>query len=45
VDELPQAIQVVTGWDEIEQGIFEGRRFPPDRMAARLRELARSDAQ
>ena len=45
VDELPQAIQVVTGWDEIEQGIFEGRRFPPGQMAARLRELARSDAQ
>ncbi len=38
--EVPPQVQVVSGWDKVEQGIFEGASFPPDRMVKILRDRA-----
>ena len=37
---LPPAVQVVTGWDQIEQALFAGASYPPAGVERRLRELA-----
>jgi hypothetical protein len=37
---LPDAVQVVTGWDEVEQILFGGKAFPRSAMEKRLRDLA-----
>lgn len=38
--ELPPDVQVVTGWKEVEQGVFEGTVFPPARMVKMLKDRA-----
>jgi len=38
--ELAPQVQVVTGWKEVEQGVFEGATFPPARMVKMLEERA-----
>lgn len=40
IAELPAAVQVVTGWDQVEQGVFEAASFPLPGMVAELRKLA-----
>jgi hypothetical protein len=34
--ELDSEIRVVTTWEQVRQGLFEGASFPPDEMAASL---------
>jgi len=34
-------LHVVDGWSEIESGVFQGKAYPPDRFARRLRVEAR----
>ena len=38
--QLPPAVQVVTGWDQIAGVLFEGASYPRPAAEARLRELA-----
>ena len=38
--DLPDAVQVVTGWDQIEKALFDGGRFPRSAMEQHLRDLA-----
>lgn len=38
--ELPDAVQVVYGWDEVRRGIYQDEGFPPGRVVDRLRRLA-----
>ncbi len=40
IDALPEAIQVVTSWKDVERGITSGARFPPSAVAAELRARA-----
>ncbi|MGB2936882.1 MAG: hypothetical protein WBD05_01585 [Phycisphaerae bacterium] len=40
LEALPEAVQVVTGWNQIEKTVFNGLSFPPSSMRRRLRELA-----
>jgi hypothetical protein len=37
LDPLPDAVQVVTGWREIERAVFEGATFPKTALQDRLR--------
>ncbi len=36
---LPDAVQVVGGWDEIESAVFDQASFPPSRMRQRIGEM------
>jgi hypothetical protein len=38
---LPEAIQVVTSWDQIGAGIYQDEKFPPSRMVSILEGMAR----
>ena len=40
VGKLPEAVQVVTGWEQIEKCMYAGASFPRSRMVAELRKLA-----
>jgi hypothetical protein len=40
LDGLPASVQAVSGWDEIERGLFKGEKFPVGRMQKRLRDRA-----
>ena len=40
IDELPPAVQVVTGWDQVEKALFSGASYPPAETEKRLRALA-----
>lgn len=40
VDDLPDAIHVVTGWNQVEAILFDGKAYPPDPMAKDLRARA-----
>jgi len=37
---LPPAVQVVTGWNEVNKALFGKARFPAAKMVARLRKMA-----
>ena len=37
---LPEAVQAVTGWDQIEKAVFGGAAFPRSGMVAELNKLA-----
>ena len=37
---LPEAIHVVTGWDQVEAILFDGKSYPPGPMAKDLRDRA-----
>ncbi|MDK1031914.1 MAG: hypothetical protein QGD94_07905 [Planctomycetia bacterium] len=38
---LPEAVQVVTDWSQIEKGIFDGASFPRSKAQEQLRKLAK----
>jgi len=38
---LPATVQVVSSWDQIERGIFDGQKFPPSAMVSLLQDQAR----
>ncbi|MFW6133635.1 MAG: hypothetical protein ACOC8F_07030 [Planctomycetota bacterium] len=38
---LPEAVDVVTDWDEVARAVFEGARFPARRIEQRLEQRAR----
>ena len=40
LDPLPDAVQVVTGWREIERAVFQGATFPKTELQERLRKRA-----
>ncbi len=40
VEALPDAIHVVTGWEQVEAVLFDGKAYPPDPMAKDLRARA-----
>jgi hypothetical protein len=40
LDPLPDVVQVVTGWREIERVVFGGATFPKTALQARLRKRA-----
>ncbi len=40
VADLPEAIHVVTGWDQVEAILFDGQSYPPGPMAKDLRNRA-----
>jgi hypothetical protein len=42
---LPDDIQAVTGWDQIEKALFDKASFPSSAMESRLRDLAKERRQ
>ncbi len=40
IKDLPDAIQVVTGWDQVEEGLFGRGKYPRSAMEKKLRSLA-----
>ena len=42
LSKLPPAVQVVTGWGQIEQAMFGSAKFPPSAAEGRLRKLAQA---
>jgi len=42
---LPEAVHVVTGWDQVEQVLFAGKSYPPGPMAKDLRRRAAEKKQ
>ncbi|MFP4105870.1 MAG: hypothetical protein ACLFVU_07220 [Phycisphaerae bacterium] len=44
IQQLPETVQVVRGWDEVEKGIFDGTRYPKQRVIRWLRREATTRA-
>ena len=40
IKDLPDAVQVVTGWDQVEEGLFGRGKYPRSAMEKKLRSLA-----